>query len=117
MIASADIVKFSTPYFVPFEYGIPVQETHSDMVKFTTLDDETYKTVVAHMLECIATQAPLEGTVPKQPSPRQRVGRDEVAAFQVTQTRKPSSAPKKRRLLDFRVSIYRQYLIMYEEQH
>jgi hypothetical protein len=43
----------SAQLFWPSEYRIPVGRNHTDMVKFSSSEDATYRTVVTRMTECV----------------------------------------------------------------
>ncbi|KAF8253337.1 hypothetical protein K440DRAFT_534211, partial [Wilcoxina mikolae CBS 423.85] len=45
--------SFSALLYLPNEYRIPVGQNHTDMVKFMSPTDETYRTVVTHMKETL----------------------------------------------------------------
>ncbi|KAF8539938.1 hypothetical protein BDD12DRAFT_980660 [Trichophaea hybrida] len=48
------VQRFSAQLFIPSEHRIAVRKNHTDMVKFATPVDVTYRTVVRHMKRCIA---------------------------------------------------------------
>ena len=51
----------SAQLFWPSEYRIPVGSNHTDMVKFSSSEDTTYRTVVTRMTECVNNLATSHG--------------------------------------------------------
>lgn len=43
----------SAQLFWPSEHSVPVRRNHTDMVKFSSSEDATYRTVVTHMTKCV----------------------------------------------------------------
>lgn len=41
--------------YLPYEDRIPVNKNHTDMIKFASRSDMTYRIVVRHMAMCIGT--------------------------------------------------------------
>ena len=51
----------SAQLFWPSEHRVPVESNHTDMVKFCSSEDATYRTVVSHMTECVNNLATSHG--------------------------------------------------------
>jgi len=51
----------SAQLFWPSEHRIPVGRNHTDMVKFFSSEDATYRTVVTRMTECVSNLATSRG--------------------------------------------------------
>ncbi|KAI9771315.1 MAG: hypothetical protein M1840_002285 [Geoglossum simile] len=49
------VKNFSSKIYLPYEYRLPVEKNHTDMVKFASEVDTTFQTVVKHMKDCIAS--------------------------------------------------------------
>jgi len=49
------VQRFSAQLYLPDGFQIPVNKNHTDMVKFDSPVDPTYKTVVKHLKECLGT--------------------------------------------------------------
>ena len=47
------VKKFSAQLYLPNEYRIPVPHNHTNMVKFLSPSDGTYRTVVTRIKECL----------------------------------------------------------------
>jgi len=47
------VKKNSAQLFWPSEHRVPVGRNHTDMVRFCSSEDATYRTVVTHMNECV----------------------------------------------------------------
>jgi hypothetical protein len=47
------VKEFSAQLYLSFEYRIPINKNHTDMVKFASPVDSEYLSVVAHMKEFI----------------------------------------------------------------
>jgi len=47
------VKTFSAQLFLPREHRLPIERNHTDMVKFSSVVDTTYQTVVHHMEKCI----------------------------------------------------------------
>jgi hypothetical protein len=43
------VERFSAQLYVPTELRVPVEKDHTNMVKFATAEDPTYRTVVRHL--------------------------------------------------------------------
>jgi len=41
--------RFSAQLYIPTEERVPVEENHTNMVKFASAEDRTYQTVVRHL--------------------------------------------------------------------
>jgi len=51
----------SAQLFWPSEHRVPVGRNHTDMVKFSSGEDATYRTVVTRMTECVNNLATSRG--------------------------------------------------------
>jgi hypothetical protein len=51
----------SAQLFWPFEHRVPVERSHTDMVKFPSGEDATYRTIVTRMTECVNNLATSRG--------------------------------------------------------
>jgi len=49
------VQRFSAQLYLPDGFQIPVNKNHTDMVKFDSPVDPTYKTVVKHLKGCLGT--------------------------------------------------------------
>jgi hypothetical protein len=47
------VKRLSAELYLPDECRVPVQENHTNMVKFASEVDKTFQTVVKHLRECI----------------------------------------------------------------
>jgi hypothetical protein len=45
--------RFSAQLFIPYEQRVPVEENHTNMVKFASAEDRTYQTVVGYLKEWV----------------------------------------------------------------
>jgi hypothetical protein len=55
------VKKSSAQLFWPSEHRVPVGRNHTDMVKFSSSEDATYRTVVTNMTECVNKLATSHG--------------------------------------------------------
>jgi hypothetical protein len=45
--------RFSAQLYIPTEQRVPVEENHTNMVKFASAEDRTYRTVVRYLKEWV----------------------------------------------------------------
>jgi hypothetical protein len=45
--------RFSAQLYIPTEQRVPVEENHTNMVKFASADNRTYRTVVRYLKEWV----------------------------------------------------------------
>jgi hypothetical protein len=55
------VAKTSAQLFWPSEHRIPVGRKHTEMVKFSSGEDATYRSVVTRMTECVNNLATSHG--------------------------------------------------------
>jgi len=56
------VKRFSALLYLSTEQRVPVEESHTNMVKFASAEDSTYQTVVRYLMECVDSITESNGT-------------------------------------------------------
>ena len=56
------VYRFSAQLYIPTEQRVPVEQSHSNMVKFSSAEDRTYRTVVRYLKEWVDSITESNGT-------------------------------------------------------